>query len=194
MLRNGHIEELKFSLPINDWICKTVADGSCPTLMISAIVILLLSSGRHQVRSEVLKRMPSTFPFFEQPNAFSKFRHSYANFKLIDSHISLYVLQNSSHQLLLSGATMGTSSSWRWTNLAGILHFDKASVFTVFARMSKFWTELAEPNICLSSMKYLPSHMKSWYRCSVILAGTFLYGSTMSCFAIVLFFPASVIE
>ncbi len=90
------------------------------------------------------------------------------------------------HQPLPLGATIGTLSSWRSTNLDGISHSSLANVFTVLATMSKFWTELRAPNICRSSMKNFPSHLNPWSLRSFEHAGMFLYASTMSGFDIVL--------
>jgi hypothetical protein len=92
MFKNGHIDEMKLSLPIKVCICLREQGCWFFAFAISSIVLALLSSGRHHVRSLVLNQMPKTFPCFEHPNALSRSGLSLASSKFIESQISLYVL------------------------------------------------------------------------------------------------------
>ncbi len=95
-----------------------------------------------------LNHMPNTVPTVVGSYDLLKFGQSSANSRIICSHGLLYDCRNSSHQLLQQGATIGTSSNWRRTNLEGILQSSFANVFTLLPTMSKIWTKLHAPNIC----------------------------------------------
>jgi hypothetical protein len=156
MIMKGHMTDTMFSLPIRDWICRVFFS------LVSSMafrVATLLTSGSRQQRISVLNQMPRTSTNHLARQRSAKFGQSSASFSFIRSHSSRFASRNSSHQPLYSGATIGTLSNWRRMNFDGIQQSSFASVFIVFATMSKFLTELHAPNIWRSSTKNLPSHI-----------------------------------
>ncbi len=79
VFRNGHIEEMKLSLPATASICRVDTIDSFSRFTISDIVFHFLSAGRLQDSVRVLKYIPRTFPSVEHPKALSKFGHGFAS-------------------------------------------------------------------------------------------------------------------
>jgi hypothetical protein len=136
--------------------------------------LVAFAAGNLHERFMVLNSIPSTLPKVDSEKAFSLFGQSGASLKLHSEQSFLYFSANSLPHGMLGGQTNGVSSNWRWIQRDGKLHEDAHKHFKVLLTTSKFCTDDAEPKICLSSTKYLPSQLKPWYLNSLIFAGTFL--------------------